>query len=144
MAISRWWDLKIILLFFFILFSIVLLILQRESTLFLLLETKRKCFWLWGDRIHPVEPPYFIGEELWSRELVISLLLNFYFFALTSVAQVVGPCSTKWNVGGSIPGQGSCVGCGLVSVGEHMRSNLLMFLSHWCLSPSLSPLSKNK
>ena len=31
---------------------------------------------------------------------------------LTGVAQLAGHCPTKGNVVGSIPGQGTCLGCG--------------------------------
>ena len=63
------------------------------------------------------------------------------FGALTCVAQLAGPRPTKRRVAGSIPGQGTRLGCGLGPWLGHMLET-----TSWCfslastfLSLSLSP-----
>ena len=47
------------------------------------------------------------------------------------MAQLVEHCSTKQKVAGSIPGQGTCLGCGPGAlVGVHVTGTQLMFFSH--------------
>ena len=44
------------------------------------------------------------------------------------------------KVAGSIPGQGTCLGCGFGSLsGTHERQQTLVSLAHRCFSPSLPP-----
>ena len=59
------------------------------------------------------------------------------FKALTGVAQLVGRRSVKQKVTGSIPSQGTYLGCR--SQGAYERQLINISLSHQCLSPSLSP-----
>ena len=69
--------------------------------------------------------------------------------ALTGVAQLVWHCPAKPNVAGSIPGQGTCLGCGFNPQLEHIQeaTDPCLSLSSMFLSLSvslLSPLSKKQ
>ena len=66
---------------------------------------------------------------------------------MARVAQLVGHSPAKRKVAGSIPGQGTCLGCGYSPhlEGGGVSSNQSMFLLHQCFSPSFFlslPLSK--
>ena len=66
---------------------------------------------------------------------------------LTAVTQLVRHHSTKLKVAGSIPSQGTCLGCRFSSQSGRVRGNGLVFLTSVFLSLSFSlhsPLSKNK
>ena len=78
---------------------------------------------------------------------------TFFFIAfrerggtLTSVAQLVGRCSTKQEVAGSVLGPGTCLGCNLLVQASEATSQCFSLTSVFLsLSFSLpSPLSKNK
>ena len=68
------------------------------------------------------------------------------FIALAGVAQWVEHRSVNQKVAGSIPGQGTCLRCGLGP--SHLVDVSLTQLTHRCVSPSLPPslsrLSKNE
>ena len=56
------------------------------------------------------------------------------------MAQTVGCHPTKRKVTGSIPGQGTCLGCGFSPwVRACERQSIDVSLSHPCFFPSLSP-----
>ena len=62
--------------------------------------------------------------------------------ALTAVAQLVGHHPTKQKVTDSIPGQGTCLGCGFsASQGMYERQLIVVSLSLRCFSPSPPSLS---
>ena len=54
--------------------------------------------------------------------------------ALAGVAQWIEPWPMNQKVGDSIPGQGTCLGCGPGLIGGMWEAT-----THWCFSPSLSP-----
>ena len=56
---------------------------------------------------------------------------------MTRVAEWVGRGPTKRKVACSIPGQGTCLGCGLSQVGAHTRGKQSMLLSLIDVSLSL-------
>ena len=59
---------------------------------------------------------------------------------LAAVAQLIGHCPAKWRVTGSIPSQGTCLGCEFGPQSGCVQEQLIsVSLSHWCFSPSLSP-----
>ena len=61
-------------------------------------------------------------------------------WALTGVAQLVRHHPTKRKVSGSIPGQGTRLGCGFSpQLGAYKRQSIHVSLSHWYFSPSLFP-----
>ena len=60
--------------------------------------------------------------------------------ALAGIYQLAGHRPTNWKVAGSIPGQGTYLGCSLVpSQGASERQLINISLTHWCFSPSLPP-----
>ena len=59
---------------------------------------------------------------------------------LTGEAQYTGHCPRDRRVASLIPGQGTCLGCGLdPRLGERKRQPIRVSLTHPCFSPSLSP-----
>ena len=52
--------------------------------------------------------------------------------ALAGVAQLIGRHPANLKVTSSTPGQGTCLGCGFIHVGERARGNR-------CFSPFLNP-----
>ena len=49
---------------------------------------------------------------------------------LAGVAQWIASWPAKWKATGSIPSQGTCLGCRLVPSWGHARGNWLLYLSH--------------
>ena len=63
-----------------------------------------------------------------------------YEMALAGVVQWAGHRPTKWKVAGSIPRQGTCLGCGPgPQLGAWERQQMHVSLAHWCFSPSFPP-----
>ena len=56
-------------------------------------------------------PLYLLRHQNQRRINAVCFLLR--ISALTGVAQLVGPCPTQQKVGGSIPDQGTYLGCGV-------------------------------
>ena len=69
----------------------------------------------------------YTDEYAHSSNMKISLKL--YNYVLTSVAQLIGCQPVKWKVAGSIPIQGTCLGCGQVPGWGSVTGSQLMFLS---------------
>ena len=73
------------------------------------------------------------GSEAGTQKhnlIILSLVRLEYTLTLTSVAQLVGRHPTKRKVAGSIPGQGTCLGCRFSLQSGCRRNNRLMFFSY--------------
>ena len=70
----------------------------------------------------------------WARDFTLLnlsfLISEMWRIPLTSVAQLVGCCSAKRKATSSIPGQGTCLGCGFGPWWGHVRGSQSMFLLH--------------
>ena len=66
-------------------------------------------------------------------------LVNVLYWSQTYVAQLVGHRPAKCKVTGSIPSQGTRLGCGFGTLSQRVWVATDRCFSHWCFSPSLPP-----
>ena len=109
-------------------------------------------WWISGSSVSPPRATPLnkgkLGTCLTSQELNPSLdRLNSWTWALAGVAQWIEWWPVNQGVAGSIPSQGTSLGCWPgTQLGVWERQPIHVSLAHWCFSPFLFPshLSKNK